>query len=344
LAIRRVDLNLFRVFEAIMRHRSVSGAARELAITPSAVSHALARLRQLLDDQLFIAVDNGMTPTSRAIELAPTITEGLQRFSAAVQSKTFDPALAARTFRIGMSDYATMTLLPCLMDRIKATGPSVNLRIFPLSRLDLVEHLDNGGVEMAVGWFADVPKRMRRMPLMVETEALVVRAGHPLTREAVTMKRLFAFPHVVVELSGSEDRTADGFIDEQGVERRIWIERLLLDNEDEQSGLAGRVAVSVPHYAAVAKLVGRSDMVATLPRSIALREVEHEQLAILDLPYEPLQVRIEAVWHQRADQDAGLQWLAGEISQAGEELAASVDETGSSDDRDSSAREHNSSD
>jgi len=325
LGIRRVDLNLFRVFEAIMRHRSVSGAARELAITPSAVSHALARLRQLLDDPLFMAVDNGMMPTARALELAPTINEGLLRFDEAIKSKMFMPASASRTFRIGMSDYMTMTLLPLLVDRIRTTGPNVNLRIFPLSRLDLVEHLDNGRVEMAVGWFADVPKRMRRMPLVVETATLVVRAGHPLTSGTITMKRLFAFPHVVVELSGSEDRTADGFIDEQGVERRIWIERLLLDNEDEQTGLAGRVAVSVPHYAAVAKLVGQSDMVATLPRSIALREVEREQLAILELPYDPLKVKIEAVWHQRADQDAGLQWLAGEILQAGEALALPAD-------------------
>jgi DNA-binding transcriptional LysR family regulator len=154
LAIQRVDLNLFRVFEAIMRHRSVAGAARELAITPSAVSHALARLRQLLDDQLFIAADNGMIPTSRAQKLAPTISEGLLRFSEAVGSKTFDPSRASRTFRIAMSDYATMMFLPCIMDRIRRTGPNINLRIFPLNRLDLVGHLDNGQLEMAVGWFA----------------------------------------------------------------------------------------------------------------------------------------------------------------------------------------------
>lgn len=321
LAIRRVDLNLFRVFEAIMRHRSVSGAARELAITPSAVSHALGRLRQLLDDPLFMVVDNGMMPTSRALELAPTINEGLLRFTEAVLSKTFDPLSASRTFRIAMSDYATMMLLPQLMDRIRTTGPHVNLRIFPLTRLDLVEHLDHGGVEMAVGWFGDLPKRMRRMPVAVETETLVVRAGHPLTTEAITMDRLFAFPHVVVELSGSEERTPDGFVDEQGVERRLWIERLLIDHEDEQNGRVGRVAVSVPHYAAVAKLVGGSDMVATLPHSIALREAAREGLALLTPPYEPLRVTVEAVWHQRADQDAGLQWFAGEVMQASQDMS-----------------------
>jgi DNA-binding transcriptional LysR family regulator len=190
------------------------------------------------------------------------------------------------------------------------------LRVFPFSRLDLVANLDGGQVETAVGWFGNLPKRMRRMPVLVESETLVVRAGHLLTTEDISMERLFAFPHVVVELTGSEERPEDGFIEEQGVERRVWIERLLLEQENEKDGLIGRVAVSLPHYSAVANLVGRSDMVATLPRSIALREAARERLVMLELPYDPLQVKVEAVWHERGDQDAGLQWFVGEVQQA----------------------------
>ncbi len=307
--VRRIDLNLFRVFEAIMRHRSVAGASRELNITPSAVSHALARLRQMLNDPLFILAETGMTPTPRAIELAPNINEGLRRFTEAVSSTTFDPTQSARTFRIAMSDYAALTLLPPIADKINKSAPGINLRIFPLSRPDLVDHLDNGQVEMAVGWFANLPSRMRRMPVLVETETLVVRAGHPLTREKVTMERLFAFPYVVVELSGSGERASDGFIDEQGVERRVWIERLLLEQENGATGLVGRVAISLPHYSAVANLIAQSDMIATLPRSIAIREAAREPLVILELPYVPLRVKIETVWHERGDQDQGLQWF-----------------------------------
>jgi len=96
----------------------------------------------------------------------------------------------------------------------------------------------------------------------------------------------------------------------------VWIERLLLEQENEKDGLVGRVAVSLPHYSAVANLVGRSDMVATLPRSIALREAVRERLVMLELPYDPLQVTVEAVWHERGDQDAGLQWFVGEVQQA----------------------------
>jgi len=182
-----------------------------------------------------------------------------------------------------MSDYAALTLLPPIAQKISQSAPSINLRIFPLSRPDLVDHLDNGQVEMAFGWFANLPNRMRRMPVLVETETLVVRADHPLTREKVTMVRLFAFPHVVVELSGSGERSSDGFIDEQGVERRVWIERLLLEQENEVDGLVGRVAISLPHYSAVANLVAQSDMIATLPRSIAIREATRECLVTFAL-------------------------------------------------------------
>lgn len=323
--VRKIDLNLFRIFETVMRLRSVAGAGRELNITSSAVSHALARLRQLLDDPLFVLSDTGMTPTARALELAPTVSEGLQRFSDAMSAKGFDPSQSTRTFRMAMSDYAAITLLPLIADRINSTGPNINLRIFPLSRTDLVTHLDNGEVEMAVGWFASLPKRMRRLPVLSETETLVVRAGHPLTSEKITTERLFAFPHVVVELTGDESRRADGFIDEHGVERRVWIERLLLEQEDRTRGVAGRVAISLPHYSAVANLVGRSDMIATLPYSIAIREAERETLALLDLPYEPLRVMIEIVWHQRVDQDAGLQWFLSEVLQAVADLSERKD-------------------
>src|ERR1700761_4990654 len=133
-----------------MRHRSVASASRELNMTASAVSHALARLRQLLDDPLFILTDTGMAPTRRALDLAPNINQGLQRFSEAMSSVSFQPELSARTFRVAMSDYAASIILPRIARKIGEAAPNIDLRIFPLSRLDLVDHLDIGQVEMAV--------------------------------------------------------------------------------------------------------------------------------------------------------------------------------------------------
>ncbi len=316
MTIRRVDLNLFRVFEAVMQHRSVRGASQELWVTASAVSHALSRLRQAIGDELFVSGVTGMEPTARALELAPGIRDGLGRIDLAMTAAPFIPAETFRTFRIAATDYVAATILPHLVSRLSVMAPQIDLRVFPFSRTDVVRHLDDGRLDFVMGWFRDLPDRMRRATIVVESEAVVVRAGHPLTEGTVTKERLFAFPHIVVELTGTEDQTTDGFMDDRGVWRRVWIERLLMEMGDDDQGLVGRVAVSVPHYAAVPPMLRVSDMVATLPRSLAGPEVQHGGLVMLDLPYEPLLVPVEMVWHQRADRDGGAQWLIRELVDA----------------------------
>ena len=320
MSIRGVDLNLFRVFEAVMRHRSVAAAARELQVTASAVSHALGRLRQLLGDPLFTLTDEGMTPSPRAMELAPTVSEGLQRFAAALSARAFEPATSGRAFRLAMSDYATITILPPILTRVRRIAPYASFRVFPLNRKDLVENLVQGQLDMAFGWFAHLPARMGRMTVAMEGEALVVGPDHPLARGPVTKAALFAYPHIVVELLGSGERPTDGFFNDQGVERRVWIERLLLEREDPKSGLVGRLALSLPHYSAVATLLKCGDMVATLPLRIAHREAEREGLVILKPPFELEPVAVEAVWLQQPDADPALQWLLNEVGEAAASL------------------------
>lgn len=314
--IRRLDLNLLRVFEAVMQHRSVTGASRELRITPSAVSHALARLRQSLNEELFIPGASGMEPTARALQLSSGIAEGLGRIADAMSTKAFVPSEAVRTFRIAATDYGAVAVLPRVVARIGPLAPQIDLRVFPLNRMDVVRQLDDGRIDFVIGWFADLPDRMRHVTLLQESEAMVVRGGHPLASGPVTRERLFEFPHVVVELTGSEEVATDGFIDDRGVSRRVWVERLILEAADGDKGLTGRVAISVPHYAAVPPLLQVSDMVATLPRLLAIRAVEQSGLAMLDLPYEPQRVNVDMIWHQRAERDAGACWLIQQIAAA----------------------------
>lgn len=296
-----------------MRHRSLSGASRELGVTPSAVSHALSRLRQALDDELFVPGDSGMEATARAHDMAPGIRGGLGQIELAVNAKPFEPSRTFRTFRIAATDYVAATILPRIVGRLAEVAPQIDLRVFPIGRLDVVSHLDDGRLDFAIGWFRDLPDRMHRATVFSETEAVIVRAGHPLTEGAVTKERLFAFPHIVVELTGTEGEAAGGFTDDRGVWRRTWIERLLIEMGDADDGLVGRVAVSVPHYAAVPPMLRTTDMVATLPRSLALGAVEQGTHAMLELPYDPLEVTIEVIWHERTDRDGGAQWFRREL-------------------------------
>lgn len=314
--LRRVDLNLFRVFEAVMRNRSVAGAGRELGVTASAVSHALSRLRKVIGDELFVTGSYGIEPTARALELAPSISDGIERIQAALKSHTFQPKASVRTFTIAASDFTATVVIPPLVEALAQVAPQISLRVFPVSRLDAVRHLENGHVDIILGWFADLPQRLRRHSVMTEHEALIVRAGHPLTEGVLTKERLFDHPHVVVELSGSEAQGVEGFLDDRGLSRRIWIERLLIDATGGDEGLIGRVAVTVPTYAPVPAIIRRTDMIATLPRRLASRAAHDGSVVVLDLPYEPLEVEVEAVHHQRLDGDTGLHWLIGEMVSA----------------------------
>ena len=328
MTIERLDLNLFRVFDMIMVHRSVAAASRELGVTASAVSHALTRLRKLLDDEVFVAGPNGMIPTQRAIELAPGIREGLGSLVRALDARPFNPAQMLRTFGVACSDLPGSTILPVVMTRLLSLAPNASLKVFPIGRTDVVESLDDGRIDLVVGWFDKLPDRCRRQTLMREQEAMVVRAGHPLTRQKVTRQKLFAFPHTVVEFTGSKAEVGDGFVDERGVVRRTWIERLLIETSGRSRHVVGRVALTLPSYGSVAAVVEATDMIATLPRRLAKRSVERDGLVMLDLPYSPLSVAVEAVWHERSDKSRSLCWLIEQFKAAAAQIEE--DETDSS--------------
>lgn len=311
-SIRKVDLNLFRVFEAVMVHRSIIGASRELHLTPSAVSHALTRLRTVLSDRLFVAADGVMTPTARAMELAPHIRAGLERIDGALVRKHFDPTATSRVFRLAASDYGSLTVIPHLAARLARSAPKVDLRVFPFNRPDTVRQLDDGRIDLAFSWFSELPERMRRHTLWRDQETVIVRKGHPLTEGPLTRERLLSYPHIVVELTGSNDAANHGYLDDRGVSRRVWIERFLMELREDGETTAGRAAVSVPHFATVIPTVIHSDMVATLPQSLVHAASQRGDVVALSLPYDPLTVNVEAIWHERSEQDPALKWLISE--------------------------------
>lgn len=318
MSIQRIDLNLLRVFEAVLAHRSVSMAARELGVTASAVSHALARLRAALGDDLFVYGDDGMAPTPRALELAPGIRDGLGRLEATITSRPFVSESSTRTFRIAATDYTIVRALAPFIARVTQLAPQIELKLFPYNRLDVVRHLDDGRLDLVVGWFQEVPERMRRTLVLEDVEALVVRPGHPLANREVTREEIFAYPFAVVEFTGTEDQGTDGFMDDRGVWRRVWIDRLMVET-GENCDAVGHVAVSLPHYAVVPDVLAATDMVSTLPAWMARRFEAAGRLARIRMPYEPMEGIVEAVWHQRSDVDPGLQWLVREIVAAARE-------------------------
>jgi DNA-binding transcriptional LysR family regulator len=311
-----IDLNLFRAFDAMMLHRSVRKASQILSVTPSAVSHALSRLRQSIGDELFIPTESGMQPTQRALELASAVREGLEKLELALTRKDSVPAEVPRTFRIGATDYPCMVVLPSLVKRLAKIAPNLDLRVLPSNHIDLVQQLEKGRADLVIGSFTELPAGIRRTRLLREDEVIAVRTGHPLTRGRITKERLLEFPHVVVEPAGTMESVTDSLPDEERNGKHVSVESLLYEFQCGRIGPSGRATVCVPNFAAVAPFLQLSDMVAMLPRRLALWAAAHAPLSLLDPPYTSITIEIEMLWVEGADQDEVLQWLLNELAES----------------------------
>src|SRR5207248_3320871 len=152
-----LDLNLLRVFDALIEERSVTRAGERLGLSQSAISHALNRLRYVLDDELFVRVSDGMRPTSRASEIAPRLREGLLQLQLALAPAEFDPLETTRRFTIACTEYVGTVLMPKFIAKLRAQAPHSELRIRP-SNMGVAEPLIAGRVDLAIGSFRRVPE------------------------------------------------------------------------------------------------------------------------------------------------------------------------------------------
>lgn len=226
--LRHLDLNLLPVFDALYRHRSVVAAANELAISPSALSHALARLRLSLNDDLFARQGNQMQPTPRALELATVISSALTHLSAGLSSReTFDPATSRRQFTFAATDYTAALLFPALIARLQQTAPSVTLRILYSKEYDAADDLLTGKADFAVGFEEDEmsPRAgLASQELLRDDYVVAVREGNPLVGKTLNQQHYLALGHVVVKPWNEPQRTIDSYLQQQGVSRKIVAE------------------------------------------------------------------------------------------------------------------------
>lgn len=290
-------------------------------VSPSAVSHALRRLRERLRDDLFVSTDSSMRPTRRALEMAADIRDGLEKLELALTGKKKPGAEEAlRTFRVLATDYACMVILPRLVERLTKSAPRVALQVSAHNRSDLGWHLDRGRCDFIIGSFNQPQPGQRRLKLLSEDEIIAVRNAHPLTHGEVTENRLLEFPQVIVAHGGAAEDQPDGYL------RRGTLSETCVSGSDpwefpeETINVTGRSTVRVPYFAAVAPLLQLTDMVSVLPRRLARVAAANGSIALLELPYPSPKLQIEMAWHQRSDHDQGLQWLLNELVESLREL------------------------
>jgi len=313
------DLNLLRVFDAIMEERSVLRASQRLCLTQSAVSHSLARLRELLEDELYVRTTTGMQPTARALAMASMVREALRTLRDAVEAPTFDPAASTRTFTIAASDFVTMVVVPELLSILSREAPGVDLVIRPVTRIDLAEQIDLGRIDVALGNFAYPPDRFTSQILFGYDDVLIADAALPL--DTLDCARLAQLPIAVVSFGGERDGAVDGFLFERGLARRSEMyDRKAFEQALAAAGETGRIALSLPHFLALPALLAGSERAAIVPRPLGQSFAGRLPIAVHELPYPTLQTEVRCLWHERNDKDTAQSWLRDVIQRATESL------------------------
>jgi DNA-binding transcriptional LysR family regulator len=285
---RAFDLNLLVVFDGLMQERSVTRAGTRLGMSQPALSHALNRLRYLLKDQLFVRTPGGMVPTPRAEQLARPLRQALADMQHALEPEAFVPAKASRRFSIAINNYAAIVLAPPLVSAVIAAAPYVQLDLRPSGTIDVLDRLDHGDLDIAIGTFDRTGERFASAGLLEDEFVAVMRPGHPAARQRLTLSTFGALGHVDISSSGDDT----GFIDRSLATR----------------GAKRQIALRLP-YLAAGPVLAKLDLVATLSRRVAEALVRGTPLELRALPFASPPVRISLLWHRRLDGSPAHRWL-----------------------------------
>lgn len=292
----RYDLNLLPVFVALMEERSVTRAAVRLGVTQAALSNALARLRTVLQDPLFIRERYGMRPTPKAEQLAPALAQALAALDTVVLGqRAFEPARADQVFTIAPNSYVELVLVPALISRLSALAPGVRLRTLPFGT-DLAETgVTSGTTAMVLGRIEEAPDNLVVQHLADDGLACVVRADHPTVGNRLSKTQFERLKHVNVLPPGRLRAGLFQALDRQGLKREV--------------------VASVTHFAAIPEIVAATDYCATLPQLICRRLARDARLKVLPAPVDLGSFPLHMAWHVRYRQDPAHAWLRSLVAE-----------------------------
>jgi DNA-binding transcriptional LysR family regulator len=292
--IKRLDGSLLLVFRELLRQRRTTVVAERLGLTQSAISHALARLREIFEDQLFVRRPNGLEPTQRALELAPRIDELLRLTDAALDTGlAFDPQTTRRNFRIAAGDFMCALIAAPLLRIFETAAPHAAFSFrFALGQAAL-DALHRDEIDVAIGRLSPRSKEFRIDNLYTEEYCVIARKGHSRIKGVIDLPTFLDLGHVNISMSGSMEQLGDNVFKRQGISRRV-------------------VAV-VPKFLIACTLVGQTDAIAIMQRRLAIRYAQAMNLQVLTPPYETEPFSIDAACREHSSNDPAIGWLIDRI-------------------------------
>lgn len=290
LRLQDIDLNLLIVFQLMYRERKTGVVAEQLGLSQPAVSNALARLRKVLNDELFERTARGMRPTPYAENIAESVGYALSTLQDGLNfEERFDPAKSDRTFHISMTDLGEMYLLPRLISHLAEHAPQISISTVRDTGRSLNEEMGAGAVDLAVGLLPQLDAGFYQRRLFDQDYVCLMRRDHPLAQGELTLERFSSAQHIVIEARG----TGHGRIEE------------LL----KRSGVNRIVRLNLPNFMSAPYIVAETDLIATVTEKLALQTANKLGLVAHPHPVQLPSAQINLFWHRRFHQDTGNIWL-----------------------------------
>jgi DNA-binding transcriptional LysR family regulator len=294
--LKEVDANLLVILDALLVDASVTRAAERLGRSASAISHALAKLREIFADELFVRAGQRLVPTAKAQELAPTVHVILAGMESLLRpAKPFDPRDAERDFAMTASEVGDLILVQPLRRRLEALAPSVRVGWMPGQGEETIEALRQGRCHFAIDIEAmELPAPdIRVLKLYDDRLACVARSGHPMSERKPDVRTFAASDHIAVSALPTIE---------------------LLDRELARQRLTCFITAQVPSVLAGLLLTLNSDALLTLPASLASILEKQFSLARVKLPIDPVSFPVRLLWHSSYDRDECHNWVRDEIA------------------------------
>lgn len=305
-----LDLNLLRVLDALFREGSTVKAANRLAMSQSAVSGALSRLRYSLDDQLFIRQGNRLVATDYAAGLETGLREELERLQALLAPLAkFDPQAAEGTFRIAASDFFAELLMPPLGDLLQKSGSRLRAQLVDLVPDNYMKSLERRSADLALIPDMELPEWINREPLFHSPFHVIARADNPgiFGLEAgaqLPMDTFCELHHVLFSPEGNLAAMGDAALNRVGKSRHV--------------------AMTVPVFSGVCRAVSESDLIALVPAQLAAKVADTFNLRVFEPPVTIDSALIIGIWHKRSDKAPMAAWMRSQIFALMKALDANV--------------------
>lgn len=289
--LRKFDLNLLRVLDALFKEGSATRAAVRLGVSQPTVSLALGRLRELLGDPLFVKHAGGLTPTPRAVSLQGPVAAMLQILQHDILAHSgFDPAHSDRTFVFAIGEIGQLLYLDRIFGAMRAVAPNVRIKVVTAGAHEGELVLDASEADVAIGFYPNMRRPTHYQQRLYESRLVALaRCDHPALAAGLSVAALGRLEQMI--LGGSD----------------VYVARV--DRELRKQGLAARVALELPNLVAAPHLLATTDLVAVVPESLARFFARSAAVAVVELPLALPPVSVKQYWHRRHKDDPANRWV-----------------------------------